>query len=61
MEREIDEMVQIYGPACEKIGFNRNTDPWRNCIINLSQKDALRYSSSYYYARPYWYNPYWGY
>jgi hypothetical protein len=62
-EREIDQMVQIYGSACEKLGFQRNTDPWRNCVIGLSQRDAARYSSNaYYYGSPYWHHyPYWAY
>ena len=40
-EREAGRMVQVYGPACEKLGFKRDTDPWRNCLIGLSQKDAV--------------------
>jgi len=43
MEREVDEMIQIYGPACEKLGYARDTDKWRDCVLRLSAKDDLRY------------------
>lgn len=50
-EREIDYMVQIYAPACEKLGYTRNTDPWRNCILGLSTKDDIaRYNSDLYFS-----------
>lgn len=40
MQQEIDEMIQVYGPACEKLGFKKDTDPWRECILKLN-RDAL--------------------
>lgn len=43
MEREVDEMIQIYGPACEKLGYTRDTDKWRDCVLGLSAKDDARY------------------
>ena len=44
MQAEIDEMVAVYGPACEKLGFRASTDPWRNCVLGLSsQKTRERY------------------
>jgi len=44
MQAEIDEMVTVYGPACEKLGFQPSTDPWRNCVLGLSsQKSRERY------------------
>lgn len=58
MEREMDRMVQIYGPACTRLGFNANTDPWRTCIIELGQKDAIRYGTSTYYGPGRWRHPY---
>ncbi len=60
-EQEVVQMIQIYGPACEKLGFSANTDPWRNCVIGLSQKDAARYSNNAYYGPPFWRHPYWAY
>lgn len=47
MTAEIDEMVAVYGPACEKLGFQNGTDPWRNCVLGLSaQKSRERYLSA---------------
>ena len=47
MQAEIDEMVAVYGPACEKLGFQNASDPWRNCVLGLSaQKNRERYLSS---------------
>ena len=47
MQAEIDEMVVVYGPACEKLGFQASTDPWRNCVLGLSsQKNRERYLAS---------------
>ncbi|HJW25871.1 MAG TPA: hypothetical protein VJ576_13320 [Rhodocyclaceae bacterium] len=46
MEREMDRYVQVYGPACDKLGFKRDTDPWRNCVLGLAQQDSyMRYGS----------------
>jgi hypothetical protein len=60
-ERDVEWMMQVYGPACEKLGFQAKTDYWRNCVIGLAQKDTVRYySPTYYYGPGYWRYPYWG-
>lgn len=46
MEREVERMIQIYGPACSKLGYKSDTDPWRDCILSLNdQENMLRYST----------------
>jgi hypothetical protein len=40
MQREVNEMIVVYGPACEKLGFKKDSDPWRDCILQLSIKDS---------------------
>jgi len=40
IEREIDEMIAVYGPACEKLGYKVETDQWRDCVLRLSTKDS---------------------
>jgi hypothetical protein len=58
-EREVARMVQVYGPACEKLGFQRDTDSWRNCVINLSQKEEIRhYNNSALRGPLFWRYPY---
>ena len=47
MQAEVDEMIVVYGPACEKLGFQNGTDPWRNCVLGLSaEKNRERYLST---------------
>lgn len=41
MQREVDEMIQTYGPACEKLGYKSDSDPWRDCVLRLSTKDSI--------------------
>ena len=63
-QREVEQMVEIYGPACTKLGFTVDTDPWRSCIINLGRKDDAYYPHHAlygYYGPPHWRGRYWGY
>jgi hypothetical protein len=39
---EIEEMIQHYGPACEKLGYKNDSDPWRDCILQLNARDNVR-------------------
>jgi len=41
MEREIDDMIVVYGPACERLGYRGDTDPWRDCVLRLAAKDSI--------------------
>lgn len=54
MEREMDRMIAVYGPACERLGFSKNTDVWRNCVLNLSNKDDFEQYYAYPNYRPSW-------
>lgn len=47
MEREMGRLVQVYGPACQKLGFQAETDPWRNCVLRLSERDTYERRSGY--------------
>ena len=40
---EVDEMIKVYGPACDKLGYSNDTDPWRDCILRLRAHDDERY------------------
>ena len=64
MQAEVDRMVQIYGPACTRLGYASNSDQWRGCVVQLSVKEeAYRYGYPRFhagYARPHWaYDGYW--
>jgi hypothetical protein len=45
MQRQMDEMIAVYGPACEKLGYANGSDRWRDCILRLNSDD-LRYSAA---------------
>jgi hypothetical protein len=38
-QAEVAGMIQVYGPACEKLGSTKDTDPWRNCVLHLTAHD----------------------
>lgn len=41
MQKEVEEMIQVYGPACEKLGFQPDSNQWRECILNLNTSKTL--------------------
>jgi hypothetical protein len=46
MQREVDEMITVYGPACEKLGYVNGSDPWRDCVLRLNANETIaRYST----------------
>jgi len=47
MQAEVDEMIQVYGPACEKLGFRKDSDQWRDCVLRLNARDERRRYTSY--------------
>jgi hypothetical protein len=62
MQAEMDRIMTEYGPACAKLGYQPNSDAWRNCVIQLSTKDdILRYGfDTRYYGHPHWGGGMWG-
>ena len=44
-ERDVDAMIATYGPACAKLGFAPESDPWRDCILRLNSRDAMLYAT----------------
>lgn len=63
-QAEMAEMIAVYGPACDRLGFAQQTDQWRSCIISLSTKDEVqRYGNTGYggpWSGRYWGGGYWG-
>lgn len=49
--------IQVYGPACEKLGFVKDTDAWRECIQREYEQTIIR--QQYQWNYPYW-SPYYG-
>jgi hypothetical protein len=51
MQADMDRIVVEYGPACVRLGYQANSDQWRNCVLQLSTKDDIvRYGSSHIYG-----------
>jgi hypothetical protein len=40
-QHEVDHMIRVYGPACDKLGYARETDSWRDCVVQLGIADRL--------------------
>ena len=52
-ERQIEMAMNTFGPACDKLGFQRGTDPWRECVLKLydtDQNQQAAYLNSGYYG-----------
>lgn len=47
--------MQVYGPACERLGYKKDTDAWRDCIQKEYEHVIIRQERMWNY--PYW-NPY---
>jgi hypothetical protein len=65
-QADVERMMQIYGPACTRLGYAAESDQWRNCVLHLSEADDIqRYGYPSYYAggARYWghgrWGPYW--
>jgi hypothetical protein len=44
-QREVERMMAVFGPACQKLGFGADSDRWRDCVLRLSAQDSFeRYS-----------------
>jgi len=46
-EREVEQMIQIYGPACLKLGYPQDSDEWRGCVLHLAAQDDFKRYSQY--------------
>lgn len=60
LQADMDRVVVEYGPACTRLGYRPNSDPWRNCLLQLNTNDEItRYG---YQGRFYggWGRSHWG-
>lgn len=49
-QAEVEQMMMVYGPACTRLGYPASSDPWRNCVLQLSTKDEIQRYGNYPYA-----------
>ena len=41
VQRDVDEMIRVYGPGCDKLGYKADSDQWRECVLRLATKERL--------------------
>jgi hypothetical protein len=41
-QAEMERLMTEFGPACTQLGFVPNSDPWRNCVVQLAERDGFR-------------------
>jgi hypothetical protein len=63
-EREAARLRQTYGPTCERLGYAPDTDPWRDCLLQLEnqrlmQQEMMMYRMDYW-SFPGYYPPFYG-
>lgn len=56
----MDYKIRVYGPACEKLGFTKDTDTWRDCVQREYEQTIMgqQYNWNYPYTSPYYIHPY---
>jgi hypothetical protein len=66
LQAEMEHDMMVYGPACSKLGYQVNSDQWRNCVLQLGTREEMQRYYSYpsyagYYGGPgYWHGGFWG-
>lgn len=69
LQADMERDMMLYGPACQRLGYEARSDPWRACVLQLGTKEELRYNyppAFYggYYGPGHWrgggfWGPYW--
>lgn len=39
LERDVDALIQAYGPVCERQGLAVDSRPWRNCVYQSGKQE----------------------
>lgn len=61
-EREAARLKQTYGQTCERLGYEPETDRWRDCLLELESQRLMRQQmlNGYYpgyFPSPFYYAP----
>lgn len=38
-QAKMNRMIGEYGPACYQLGYPANSDQWRNCVVQLAERN----------------------
>lgn len=41
-QAEVEQMMQVYGPACSRLGYTAGSDQWRSCVLSLNSRDEMQ-------------------
>ena len=41
VSRDVDDMIRVYGPGCERLGYKADSDGWRDCVLRLATNDRI--------------------
>jgi len=41
-EQRADRIIAIYGPLCDRLGYEKNSDKWRDCVTSQAAGAAAR-------------------
>jgi len=39
-QANMNRMIASYGPACYQLGYPANSDQWRNCVVQLAERNG---------------------
>lgn len=53
MQRQAEEMLRVYGPACEKLGYTKDSNEWRDCVLEMANQEELKAYIRLYGRQPY--------
>jgi hypothetical protein len=45
VQKDVEDMITVYGPACGKLGYEPESDGWRDCVLRLNTREHLMYLS----------------
>ena len=61
-QREAEEMLVVYGPACERLGYPKDSNEWRDCVLSMANQEEMKaYMRLYGYPQYPYGMPYNGY
>lgn len=40
-QASVEEQMAVYGPACARLGYTVQSDPWRRCVLDLGFRDDV--------------------
>ena len=43
-QAEMERMIGEFGPACIQLGYAANSDPWRQCVVQMAARNDVNRS-----------------